>query len=982
MTANPVKPRKPAPEPAAEPLLDLPKLMVGIRRKRRMWLSLALLGLIAGGLVAVFLPPAPSAETELLVVHENDTASDSGNLMQTDVAVLQTTKIAGDALKRLGSNESAEKFLKTYEGTGLTSNMMRIEVSGKTQADAVRRAKALADAFIADHVSRTQQAADADAKALIAQRDRTQAELTKVNNQINSAQNKANRDNNNDGQPDGAGISTTESESLYARRAELTAKVSDLSSRAETAGIGAPRVAAGTQIVDAPRAVPQSLIITGATNAAIGFGLMLAAGIAIAAIAGVVRDRPVLRKDISANLGASVIAQLSAPRRGPSRLWRTKRAVRERRRVAGTLVRLVRSGAGPVSVLELGSPRIAAALALDVAAELANDRDVVIIEDPAGRVVADDLPGRDLNELTGRSERPIRIIGADETAPRPPGEIRVGIGSVTPGTSWTDLRHLGVETLLVVRTGFADTAWLHTVARQLADCQIPIVGVVLVDPDPRDKSDGTLWDGLHTALRGHGLAPAAIEARTTPPVEDFEDEDFADEVPPQLPASAPARLPVLPARIPVAPAQVPVRTQAPAPAQAPAAPASPPTTPAPVPVASAQGHAPAAARWEAPTRPAGQPARVNGPAPVEQSAPVRIERPAPAPFARPIAAAQPPSGPGPDGPTRPVAAPVQGGSAGQPTPTPFARPVAVSSANGVAAKPEPAAQADTEVGRTEARSVMTEAKLAEPKPASPADQADSERAEAEPTARTEAEPGQTEAKPGETEAKPAAQAEVESAPGAQAEATREAQPEPVAQTKAEPAAPEPAAQAEAQPTEAQPADARSAEPQPAAEAAPEVAAQAETQRDEAQRNETERAESERDEEPKTHPERRPSWVPEPVAKGEPRPEPKPHPERKPSWIPEPVAKPTPAPPTERPVGTQQPVNAKADEQHDDRTPMPVHYPAPVPANGLNGRTPNADLPTKRFAPVQPHLKNGKADDVHDLPTKRFAPVRPDRGPNS
>jgi hypothetical protein len=49
------------------------------------------------------------------------------------------------------------------------------------------------------------------------------------------------------------------------------------------------------------------------------------------------------------------------------------------------------------------------------------------------------------------------------------------------------------------------------VARQLADCGIPIVGVVLVDPDPRDRSDGTLWDGLHTALRGR-TGRTAIEA--------------------------------------------------------------------------------------------------------------------------------------------------------------------------------------------------------------------------------------------------------------------------------------------------------------------------------------------------------------------------------------------------------------------------------------------------------------------------------------
>ena len=67
--------------------------------------------------------------------------------------------------------------------------------------------------------------------------------------------------------------------------------------------------------------------------------------------------------------------------------------------------------------------------------------------------------------------------------------------------------------MLVVRTGFANTEWLHTVARQLADARIPIVGVILVDPDPRDRSDGTLWDGLHTALRGRGR-PTPVVGKT------------------------------------------------------------------------------------------------------------------------------------------------------------------------------------------------------------------------------------------------------------------------------------------------------------------------------------------------------------------------------------------------------------------------------------------------------------------------------------
>lgn len=79
--------------------------------------------------------------------------------------------------------------------------------------------------------------------------------------------------------------------------------------------------------------------------------------------------------------------------------------------------------------------------------------------------------------------------------------------SVAPGTAWTDLHHLGGRTVLVVRAGHGSAAWLHTVARQLADQRISVIGVVLIDPDPRDRTDGTLWDGPHAAPRGHDERP-------------------------------------------------------------------------------------------------------------------------------------------------------------------------------------------------------------------------------------------------------------------------------------------------------------------------------------------------------------------------------------------------------------------------------------------------------------------------------------------
>jgi hypothetical protein len=277
-------------------------------------------------------------------------------------------------------------------------------------------------------VQRIQAGAGAEEQALLKQRDQAQAELTQVDAQIAEAtgQNTA--------------VSATQLESLYAHRADLASRISDLTGQAETAGIGAPKVSAGTQVMDPARPVPHAVLRTAATNAGMGLALGLAAGIALAAVAGVVRDRPVLRRDISAHLGASVIAQMKS------------RAARDRGRVAVTLARLIRDA--PVSLLELGCPKVTERLGAEI----------------AGR------------------------LGGESAAVR--------TGSVAPGTAWTELAQLGSETVLVVRAGHVETRWLHTVARQLAERRIPILGVVLVDPDPKDRTDGTLWDGLHTALRG------------------------------------------------------------------------------------------------------------------------------------------------------------------------------------------------------------------------------------------------------------------------------------------------------------------------------------------------------------------------------------------------------------------------------------------------------------------------------------------------
>ncbi|MGX1563162.1 Wzz/FepE/Etk N-terminal domain-containing protein [Streptomyces sp. NPDC055506] len=469
---------------AAAPLLDLQSLVVAVRRRRRLWCSMALLGLLVGAAVAILLPPPPTAVTKVLVAHQEDQPNDPGTLIRTDVELLRTTRIAGQALRSLGSPEKPEDFMQDYAGTGLTNNLLQINATGDSDAEAVARAKALADAFVADHVKRIREAADAEAKTLLAQRDRMRDELAQVNKAIG------------DGPPESDPKASADMESLFARRAELTSRITDFGQRAAEARVGTPQLIAGTQIVDAPHAVRHSLPRAAATDAAIGLVLGLVLGLAVAAVGTVVADRPVLRRDIAANLGASVVAEL--PRTERPRIWQRRRTRATRERLTTTLARTVRGSAEPVSLLELGCARSTSAIALDLAGALAAQGPVAVV---------DGLPGRQLASRRPKPGDPA-VVSGEEAAAVSHQELRLGVGSVAPGTAWTDLRYLGTRTVLVVRAGHGSAAWLHTVARQLADQRIPVIGVVLIDPDPRDRTDGTLWDGPHTALRGHDERPA------------------------------------------------------------------------------------------------------------------------------------------------------------------------------------------------------------------------------------------------------------------------------------------------------------------------------------------------------------------------------------------------------------------------------------------------------------------------------------------
>jgi hypothetical protein len=412
--------------------------------------------------------------------------------MKTSIEVLRSSTVASVALQRLGSTETPVEFLETYSGESLAANTLDITASGRTPEDAVARTQAVADAFIADHIARADGSAKAVADALRQRQDQLRAQIADLDRTPPAA---------------GRGIAAGPAADTGGTRALLQSQIDSIESQVQTSALGSPQVAAGTRVLDAPHVTSRGVVTGLVVNTGLGLVLGLGCGLLFAVVASVVGDRPVLRRDIANHLGASVVAQLPGRRRLPS--LRSRREARDRERSVASLVRLVDSAPGAVSLLEIGCPQEAVELAAEMAADLSARRPVTLVVDVSGK--ADRPVGSGAVEV---------VDGRGFPPPGGVGQRRVlGVASLEPGTPWLDLRRLGAETLLVVRAGRASTTWLHTVARQVADADILVAGVVVVHPDPRDRSDGTLWSALNIALRGRAttLVPRPVAAPVPAP---------------------------------------------------------------------------------------------------------------------------------------------------------------------------------------------------------------------------------------------------------------------------------------------------------------------------------------------------------------------------------------------------------------------------------------------------------------------------------
>ena len=135
-----------APVAGSSTLVTLHFIVNAIRRQWRVWASLGCIGMLLGATWALAMPPKTVGTVTLMLVH--DPGVDPQQAMATDLSLLRTRTLGADVVNRLGLRMSPEAFQQSVVSTPVSNNVLILDVPAPNDADAVERARTLANAYL------------------------------------------------------------------------------------------------------------------------------------------------------------------------------------------------------------------------------------------------------------------------------------------------------------------------------------------------------------------------------------------------------------------------------------------------------------------------------------------------------------------------------------------------------------------------------------------------------------------------------------------------------------------------------------------------------------------------------------------------------------------------------------------------------------------------------------------------------------------
>lgn len=427
-----------------EPLFDLNRLSFAVRSRYRFIAAGAVLGLAVGAGLSIALAGPPKATTKLQLVHADAQQALARSEQLVAVAQQQTPivdPLKSSAVAQCGTADVAQRAALVLGMDSL--DLLKAYTCREVAADIV---SVQVEASSEDEALRRAQAlSDAFLESRRVSGEASAADqadefVIQRAAQTRNLADVVERTTQSYTVADAAGLLKARDQLAEAIDSLTT---SDRDRRTEAA-------VELTRVFDPPRMVPSAGFDDIAKAGLVGLFLGAAGALGLAVVAGVTSERPVRRRDVARALGAPVLMDV---RRPPLRRGRRSEASADLGPVAAALGRLIAPAPGEVALLHIGCAQVATALAEHMSS----------------------LP--------------------QPSAPR--------VGSLSPSPGWPALAEFGRLAVLAVRAGHGSESELHAIARDLADAEIEVLGIVLVDAHPRDHTEGSAGPEYYEAMARH-----------------------------------------------------------------------------------------------------------------------------------------------------------------------------------------------------------------------------------------------------------------------------------------------------------------------------------------------------------------------------------------------------------------------------------------------------------------------------------------------
>lgn len=497
------------PADVATGLVSLGYITAAIRRSKRFWCALAIVGLLVGLGIVVKSPPAYQASTSVLLTYGPDETPTSAVL--DDQAIAESRAVAQLALRKLGLRQSLGSFAAAYTVAVVTDRVLLVTMSAPSSSAAVTRANTVATVFLQFRAAQMEAAQKLVLSSLNQEVSQAKLQVASITSQISQ---------------------TAQQDSLKNLRTDLGQANNTLAALEQTtAGTQASTTTLsavkGSVVLDAAAPLAHSRLKYLLLYALTGLFAGLALGLCIVVVRAVISDRLRRRDDVARALGAPVklsvgAVRLSRWRRGARGLEAARGADVQRivAHLRSTVPAASRDTAN-LAVVPVDDPGVAAVSLVSLAVSFAQAGRQVVLAD-----LASGAPAAALLDSPAPGVRPVRVHDAqltvavpdrDDVAPvgplgrgRAPGkaqrspfteevgaacasaDLLLTLVTLDPSVDGQHLATWAANAVAVVTAGRSSWTRIHAAGEMIRLDGMSLVSAVLVGADKADESLGTV----------------------------------------------------------------------------------------------------------------------------------------------------------------------------------------------------------------------------------------------------------------------------------------------------------------------------------------------------------------------------------------------------------------------------------------------------------------------------------------------------------